>query len=92
MATNKPVEVDSLFGELIISNDDKRWEVIHTKPKREKKLAKYLKDCNIHYYLPLNNSERHYKYRKIIFTKPLFPGYIFAHINQEENCNIRSYC
>ena len=88
MPTNKPVEVDSLFGELKKSEDGRKWQVIHTKPRREKKLAKYLKEKGAHYYLPLNNSERTYKYRKVIFTKPLFPGYIFVHLSERQKREI----
>ncbi len=88
MSTHKPVKVDLLFGELKLSNDDRKWEVIHTKPKREKKLALYMKENGIHYFLPLNNSVRNYKYRKVTFTKPLFPGYIFANINHAEKREI----
>ena len=88
MATHKPVEVDSLFGELEISKSDEKWTVIHTKLKREKKLASYLKEKGIYYFLPLNNSERHYKYRKINFTKPLFPGYMFALLDEKKKREI----
>lgn len=78
MATHKPVLVDELFGELTISADTLRWHVLHTKPQCEKKLADYLHRISLHYYLPLIESERHYQYRKVIFTKPMFPGYLFS--------------
>ncbi|HHE37085.1 MAG TPA: hypothetical protein ENL20_00730 [Candidatus Cloacimonetes bacterium] len=77
MATNKPIEVDELFGELIPAENDQKWEVIYTKPKREKKLAEYSKRNKINYFLPLKDSIRKYGNREVKFTKPLFPGYIF---------------
>ena len=78
MATNKPIEVDELFGELIPAENDQKWEVIYTKPKREKKLAEYSKRNKINYFLPLKDSIRKYGNREVKFTKPLFPGYIFV--------------
>lgn len=78
MATHKPVEIDELFGELKISGSSEKWYVVHTKPQCEKKLAAFLKRNQCLYYLPLMDSVRQYKYRKITFTKPLFPGYVFT--------------
>lgn len=78
MATHKPVIVDELFGELVIPEGDARWTVIHTKPQCEKKLVDYLKRRDIWYFLAVYDSERVYQHRKVLFTKPLFPGYVFA--------------
>ncbi|MDO9578568.1 MAG: transcription termination/antitermination NusG family protein, partial [Candidatus Cloacimonadales bacterium] len=84
MATNKPVEVKELFGDLNPAADDQKWLVVRTKPRREKKLAGYAFKASINYYLPLADSIRVYQKRKIIFTKPLFPGYVFVKCSYEE--------
>ncbi|PID29369.1 MAG: hypothetical protein CSB55_01965 [Candidatus Cloacimonadota bacterium] len=84
MVTNKPVYVDCLFGELTPAFLPQKWRVVYTKSKREKKLAEFAKLNNISYFLPLINSEKHYKYRKIEFTKPMFPGYLFVKCSLEE--------
>jgi len=73
--------VDELFGELALSDEQEKWHVIHTKPQCEKKLADYLKRNLVYYYLPQIDSIRHYKYRKVTFTKAMFPGYIFSRFN-----------
>lgn len=78
MATHKPVHVDELFGELTLSEGTAKWYVVHTKPQCEKKLVDYLKHNRIWYYLALYDSERVYQHRKVLFTKPLFPGYVFV--------------
>ena len=78
MATHSPVIVDELYGDLAEPLGAARWHVIHTKPNREKKLVEYLKKAGIHYYLPMFQSIRDYKYRKVTFTKPMFPGYVFV--------------
>jgi len=84
MATHAPIEVIDLFGDLNPAKEGKTWYVIHVKPKREKKLAEYSIRNEINYYLPLVESIRTYKYRKITFTKPLFPSYIFVKCSLEQ--------
>jgi transcription antitermination factor NusG len=81
MATHKPVEVEEFFGDLEPASGEYKWFVVRTKPRREKKLAEYAGKTEINYYLPLRESERIYDRRKIIFTKPLFPGYVFVKCN-----------
>ncbi len=83
MTTHKPVEVVEIFGELT-SSPERKWLVVRTKPRREKKLANYAFKVGIHYYLPLADSKKVYGHRKITFTKPLFPGYIFVHCTFQE--------
>ena len=78
MATNAPVLIDELFGELIVPTGDERWAVIHTKPRCEKKLADYAMRSGIHYYLPQMDSKRVYNKRTVSFTKPMFPSYLFC--------------
>ena len=84
MATHKPVIVHDLNGDLNLSEGDDRWYVIHTKPRCEKKLADYARLNDIVYYLPQFNSVHSYKYRKVAFTKPMFPGYFFTKLNPQE--------
>jgi transcription antitermination factor NusG len=87
MATHKPVNVEELQGKLEITCD-RKWLVARTKPRREKRLATYAREIGIDYYLPLQNSEKIYLRRKVIFTKPLFPGYVFVHCNPVEKRNL----
>jgi transcription antitermination factor NusG len=74
-------EVEEIYGELQIANDDTRWYAVYTKSRHEKKVAKSCKDYKISYYLPLRASERHYEHRVVTFKKPLFTGYIFCRCN-----------
>ncbi len=84
MATHKPIDIVELNGELTPSDSSHIWRVIHTKSRAEKKLADYALKNNICYYLPLFDSIKTYQYRKVKFTKPLFPGYIFIKASAEE--------
>jgi transcription antitermination factor NusG len=70
-------EILELFGSLEEKHPEK-WRVIYTKPRHEKKLAKYSMEKGVSYYLPLVESVRSYADRKISFWKPLFPSYIFV--------------
>lgn len=56
------------------------WFVCHTKPRCEKKFADLLTREACRHSLPLVGSERRYGNRIRRFTKPLFPGYVFAQV------------
>jgi hypothetical protein len=89
MATHTPVLIDELFGELAPAPDGQRWEVIHTKPRCEKKLAEYARRSGITYYLPQMDSKRVYQRRIVNFTKPMFPSYLFVVLDprQRQTCS-----
>lgn len=57
-----------------------RWFVCHTKPRCEKKFSTLLTVEQFAHYLPLIQSVRRYGSQKKTFTKPLFPGYVFARL------------
>jgi transcription antitermination factor NusG len=57
-----------------------RWLVCHTKPRCEKKFAGLLAAEHLPHYLPLVTSVRRYAQQTKKFTKPLFPGYVFAQV------------
>jgi len=53
------------------------WEVAHTRPRCEKKLATYCQRHSLHHDLPCYDSVRKYRGKQVTFQKPLFPGYVF---------------
>jgi len=62
------------------ASDEAQWYVCHTKPRAEKRFADLLgRECFEH-YLPLVLSVRRYGTKVRKFTKPLFPGYVFAKV------------
>lgn len=65
-----------------------RWFVCHTKPRCEKKLAALLVAEKIEHYLPLAESVKRYGPKTKKFTKPLFPGYVFAQVVLENKARI----
>ena len=64
------------------------WYVCHTKPRCEKKFAALLAAERFEHYLPLVTSVRKYAAQTKKFTKPLFPGYVFAKVPGERKARI----
>ncbi len=64
------------------------WLVCHTKPRCEKKFAALMAAEQLDHYLPLVQSVRRYLNQTKRFTKPLFPGYVFAHVSAEKKARI----
>jgi transcription antitermination factor NusG len=64
------------------------WIVCHTKPRCEKKFAALMAAEHFEHYLPLVLSVRRYQHQTKRFTKPLFPGYVFARVPVETRSRI----
>ncbi len=64
------------------------WLVCHTRPRCEKKFAALMAAERFEYYLPLVASIRRYARQTKRFTKPLFPGYVFASVPPERKARI----
>lgn len=68
--------------------DESYWLVCHTKPRCEKKFAALMQAESFEHYLPLVESVRKYAQQTKRFTKPLFPGYVFAQVPAEKKPRI----
>jgi transcription antitermination factor NusG len=64
------------------------WLVCHTKPRCEKKFSALMAAEKFDHYLPLVQSVRRYAQQTKKFTKPLFPGYVFAQVPVEKKARI----
>jgi transcription antitermination factor NusG len=56
------------------------WYACHTRPRCEKKFAALMAAESFEHYLPLVSSIRRYASGTKRFTRPLFPGYVFARV------------
>lgn len=56
------------------------WYLIYTKPQHENKLANQLAENDIEFLLPRTRVLRQWHDRKKIIEMPLFPSYIFVHV------------
>ena len=58
------------------------WFVAHTRPRAEKKLAEFCVEQGYEHRLPVYRSVKTYARKRVIFEKPLFPGYMFARVER----------
>ena len=70
-------------------NEEKKWYVIYTKPRWEKKVALSLSAKGIENYCPLNRVTRQWSDRKKIVSEPLFKGYVFVSPTQPDKWDIK---
>jgi transcription antitermination factor NusG len=66
-----------------------KWFALYTTSRHEKRIAQHLTQRGIEFYLPLYCSSR--KWRdgsKVTLNLPLFPGYVFVHIQRSERTRV----
>jgi transcription antitermination factor NusG len=61
-------------------SDATRWYAAYTCANHEKRVAEQLGAREVEYFLPLHESVRKWKDRRVRLQLPLFPGYIFVHM------------
>ena len=59
------------------------WMAAHTRPRCEKKVVRYCEDLGVATTLPIYQSVKKYRGKKVTFEKPLFPGYVFLQAPRE---------
>src|SRR6266404_5769113 len=57
-----------------------RWYAAYTCANHEKRVAAELGTRDVEHFLPLYNSVRWWKDRRVTLDLPLFPGYVFARL------------
>jgi len=67
---------------------EKRWHVIYTKSKWEKKVDALLLQRGFESWCPVQKKERQWSDRKKIIEEPLFRSYVFVKASQEERSKI----
>jgi transcription antitermination factor NusG len=68
--------------------NEKKWHVITTRSRTEKKVYASLQSKNIECFLPLQKKLRHWKDRKKWVEMPVISGYCFVKINKLEMENV----
>jgi transcription antitermination factor NusG len=66
-----------------------KWFAIYTKPRWEKKIAKKLDELGVIVYCPLNKVLRQWSDRKKLVLEPLFKGYVFVQIVEEDRTLVK---
>jgi transcription antitermination factor NusG len=57
------------------------WFVLHVRVNQEKRTAQRLANSEFEYFLPCFRSVRQWKDRRVTLEMPLFPGYVFVHMD-----------
>jgi transcription antitermination factor NusG len=68
--------------------ESKKWFVLRTKPRQEKKAAAYLSDAGYDVYIPLRETIKIWSDRKKKVEEPIIPSYIFIHISERDRSSI----
>ena len=63
---------------------------IYSKPRSEKKVAERLTRNNIEVYCPLQTTLRQWSDRKKKVQVPIFPSYVFVHVQESERITVLS--
>jgi transcription antitermination factor NusG len=65
------------------------WYALYTKPRWEKKVAKLLDDFGYENYCPVNKVTRQWSDRKKVVLEPVFKGYVFVKLIDNEKWEVR---
>src|SRR5438094_7575677 len=65
-----------------------RWHAIYTCSRHEKSVSRQLRQKQIDCFLPLYRSVRRWKDRRKELQLPLFPGYVFVHVNSSDRLRV----
>lgn len=65
-----------------------RWYAVYTCANREKRVANQFAGRGVEHFLPQYESVRRWKDRKVRLHLPLFPGYLFVHLEVQERLHV----
>ena len=68
--------------------DEARWYAVHVRSNQERNTARFLGDRSVEVFLPSYNVRSKRSDRLVTLTKPLFPGYLFVHLDNENQARI----
>jgi transcription antitermination factor NusG len=72
-----------------MSDSNKKWYVLYTKPRWEKKVDKALLQKGIESYCPLNRVKRKWSDRIKTIEEPLFKSYVFVRVEEKDKTEVR---
>jgi transcription antitermination factor NusG len=64
------------------------WYAVYTAANREKRVAEQLGHRSVEHFLPLYESVRRWKDRRVKLELPLFPGYVFVHLDLRDRLEV----
>lgn len=69
--------------------EEKKWYVVYTRPRWEKKVSASLTVKGIENYCPLNKVTRQWSDRQKVVMEPLFKGYVFVSPEQPDKWDVK---
>ncbi|MEO6670909.1 MAG: UpxY family transcription antiterminator [Ferruginibacter sp.] len=72
-----------------MTEENKHWYVVYTRPRWEKKVASILLQKGIEHYCPLNRVLKQWSDRKKLVLEPLFKGYVFLNVTESTKWDIK---
>jgi transcription antitermination factor NusG len=66
-----------------------RWYAAYTSANHEKKVAAQLDVREVEHFLPLYDSVRRWKDRRVVLQLPLFPGYVFVRMALRDRIKVQ---
>jgi len=89
-AAVQTINVQTWLPPVIMGGADQRnWYAVYTAPQHEKSALKHLDLREIESFLPTYETVRNWKNRqRIKLALPLFPAYLFVHINFRERAKV----
>ena len=69
--------------------DGKHWHAVHTRSRHEKMVSRLLGERDVEHFLPLVRVLSQWADRKKWIERPLFPGYLFVRVHEEEVAVVR---
>jgi len=71
-----------------MENVDPRWYAAYTSANHEKRVSAQLGIRSVEHFVPLYESMRRWKDRKVRLQLPLFPGYVFVRLTRSERLRV----
>jgi len=69
--------------------DKRKWYVVYTKPRWEKKVFRLFEEKEIQAYCPLNRTKKQWSDRVKWIEEPVFKSYVFVRLKEEEITGVR---
>jgi transcription antitermination factor NusG len=73
---------------LLMALEEPHWYVAHTSANHEKRVTQQLHERSVENFLPLYDSVRRWKDRRMKLQLPLFPGYVFVRLPLRERLKV----
>jgi transcription antitermination factor NusG len=75
-------------NELLSCRSEFRWYAAQVRANHDKRVGEQLAERSVEFFLPLYESVRHWKDRRVKLHLPLFPGYVLVRIELGERLQV----